>query len=158
MNSEYNNIRRIAVISDTHGHLPGELIAALKNVDLIIHAGDIDRLDILDALKALAPVLAVQGNMDRGDWAHDIPAMELASIEGILIYVLHDLLKLDIEPESIGVKMVISGHTHRPMVEKKGAVLYVNPGSVSLPRGGFKPSFAVIALNDHQLDVQIKDL
>ena len=158
MNSEFKNIRRIAVISDTHGHLPVALIAALKNADLIIHAGDIDRGDILEALETLAPVLAVRGNMDRGDWTKEIPTTEMAVIEDMLVYVLHDRFKLDLEPESIGVKMVISGHTHRPLIEKKGEVIYLNPGSASEPRGGFMPSFALITLNDHRVDIQIKDI
>jgi hypothetical protein len=146
---------RIAVVSDTHGHLDPALMKSLKEADLILHAGDLDSPKVLKALKALAPVTAVRGNMDRGDWAKDIPVMELTPVHEMLFYMIHDLAKMDIDPESMGVRVVIHGHTHRPCVEEKGSVIYLNPGSASLPRGGFSPSYAMIHLQGNRLHVEI---
>ena len=158
MTSEFSNISRIAVISDTHGSLPSNLIHKLKRADLIIHAGDLDNPEIFCFLSTLAPFLAVLGNMDKSKLSGKLSVTELISIDGILFYILHDLAQLDIDPESIGVRVVISGHTHLPRVEEKGKVIYVNPGSATQPRGGFRPSFARIILQDHGIEVQIEEL
>ncbi|MBA3028786.1 MAG: metallophosphoesterase family protein [Desulfobacteraceae bacterium] len=158
MNSEVFAPNRIAVVSDTHGHLNPALLEDLKNADLIIHAGDLDGPEVLNTLKILAPVLAVRGNMDRGGWAEDIPVMEVTPINGMLFYMIHDLARMDLEPESMGIRFVISGHTHRPLVEEKGNVIYLNPGSASLPRGGFPPTYALIHIRENRLNVEIKDI
>jgi uncharacterized protein len=155
MNSEGCSPNRIAVVSDTHGHLEPALMRALKTVDLIIHAGDLDGPDVLKSLKTLSPVIVVRGNMDRGVWAQDIPAMEITTVSGTLVHVIHDLTRMDIDPASINVGLVISGHTHRPLVEEKGPVVYLNPGSASLPRGGFPPTYALIHIRGNGLEVEI---
>jgi len=123
------NSVRIGVIADTHGLLRPEAIAALRGSDFIIHAGDIDEPVILENLSALAPVTAVRGNVDRGPWAKKLPTSAVLEVGGVSIYVIHNLLELDLKPEAAGFSAVISGHTHVPKQENKNGVLYFNPGS-----------------------------
>jgi putative phosphoesterase len=120
---------KIGVISDTHGLLRSEALVALRGSDYIIHAGDIGDPEILTALASIAPVTAIRGNVDREDWARKIPATNILEIEGISIYVLHNLAELDIKPEAAGFAAVIYGHSHEPQQETKNGVLYFNPGS-----------------------------
>jgi len=120
---------RIGLISDTHGLLRPEAIRFLAHSDRIVHAGDIVDASILDALGAIAPVTAVRGNNDRGRWAEALAATEALEVNGVGIYVLHDLAELDIDPAAAGFRVVVSGHSHRPLVEERDGVLYVNPGS-----------------------------
>jgi putative phosphoesterase len=119
----------IGVISDTHGLLRPEAIAVLRGVEMILHAGDIGKPEILDELNKIAPVTAVRGNNDTGDWARDIPDRQLIEIEGFSIYMLHDLKELDLANEAAGVHVVIAGHSHRPLIENRNGILYLNPGS-----------------------------
>ena len=120
----------IGVISDTHGHLRAEAAQALVGVDLIIHAGDIGKPEILEALGAIAPVRAVRGNMD-GYWAFGLPETEVVEIGDVLIYVLHDSFDLDLDPAAAGFVAVINGHTHKAAIENRKGVLYLNPGSAA---------------------------
>ena len=119
----------VGVISDTHGVLPSSAIEAFESTDIIIHAGDIGKPDILDTLRSIAPVVAVRGNMDYGKWAYKLPETEVVEIGEALLYVLHDLHAFDIEPSVAGFSAVISGHTHRPYIEDVGGVLFIKPGS-----------------------------
>lgn len=119
----------IGLISDTHGLLRPEALVALRGVDRIIHAGDICTAEVLDNLAKIAPVTAVRGNNDRGAWAQPVPERETVEIDGVKLHILHDLHELDIDPQTEGVKVVISGHSHRPSSKMDGGVLYVNPGS-----------------------------
>ncbi len=121
--------RTIGVISDTHGLLRPEAVAALRGSDHIIHAGDIGTPDILDKLRAIAPVTAIRGNVDRAPWARKLPETDVHQAAGVLIYILHNLKELDLKPEAAGFAAVISGHSHVPKQEMKGGVLYFNPGS-----------------------------
>ena len=120
---------RIGVISDTHGLLRPEAIAALRGSDRILHAGDVGDPGILDRLRELAPVTAVRGNVDRGPWAAALPETELVEIAGLSIYLIHDLGQLDLKPEAAGIRVVIYGHSHQPKIEEKNGVIYFNPGS-----------------------------
>jgi len=120
---------RIGLISDTHNLLRPEARVALKGVDRIIHAGDICDAGVLRELEAIAPVTAVRGNNDRGAWVQVVHERERIEIGGVAIYVVHDLHDLDIVPESAGVKVVITGHSHRPLMKMENGVLYINPGS-----------------------------
>jgi putative phosphoesterase len=104
-------------------------MAFLHGSDYIVHAGDIGGVSVLADLAAVAPVTAVRGNNDSGDWAKRVPEFEVVQAGEILIYILHDLSKLDLDPESAGFQVVVSGHSHRPSIEQRGRVLYVNPGS-----------------------------
>lgn len=119
----------IGLISDTHGLLRPEALAALRGSDHIIHAGDIGDRKILDKLREIAQVTAVRGNVDRGAWAKKIPATDVLEIHGTMIYVLHILQELDLKPEAAGFAAVICGHSHVPRHEFKNGVLYFNPGS-----------------------------
>ena len=120
---------RIGLISDTHGLLRPEARAFLEGSDHIIHGGDICEPGILQALAAIAPVSAVRGNNDRGPWADRISETELLQFDDVFVYVIHDLGQLDIEPRAAGVTVVVSGHSHKPSVDRRDGVLYVNPGS-----------------------------
>src|SRR5579872_2730340 len=120
---------KIGVISDTHGLLRPEALAAMHGSNYIIHAGDIGDPRILDDLSRIAPVTAVRGNVDREAWAMNLPDTDVLEVAGILIYVLHDLQQLDVKPEAGGFAAVISGHSHEPKQETRHGVLYFNPGS-----------------------------
>ena len=124
----------IGVISDTHGLLRSEAIEALRGSDHIIHAGDVGAPEILDQLRAIAPLTAVRGNIDKSAWARKLPENEVLEIAGISIYVLHDLAMLDLKPEAAGFGVVISGHSHIPRQETHAGVLYFNPGSAGPQR------------------------
>jgi len=119
----------IGVISDTHGLLRQEAVAALREVNYILHAGDVGDPEILDALARIAPVTAVRGNVDTKSWAHALPETEVVELAGRTIYILHDLGSLDLKPEAAGFAVVVYGHSHQPKIEEKNGVLYFNPGS-----------------------------
>ena len=119
----------IGVISDTHGLLRPEALAALRGVDRILHAGDVGELEVLDALRAVAPVTAVRGNVDHGAVGRALRETEVIEIEGISIYMLHEIQKLDLRPEAAGFRVIVYGHSHRPLIEEKKGVVYFNPGS-----------------------------
>lgn len=124
----------VGLISDTHGLLRPEAVRALAGSDLIIHAGDVGGPEILDALRAVAPVVAVRGNVDTGAWAAALPATAVAEVGGTLIYVLHDVNELDLDPAAAGFGVVVSGHSHKPARGERGGVLFVNPGSAGRRR------------------------
>lgn len=120
---------RIGLISDTHGLLRPAVLAFLAGSDRIVHAGDVCDAPVLEALAAIAPVTAVRGNNDTAAWASALPASVRVRLGGVVLYAVHDLATIDIDPAAAGVQVVVSGHSHRPSVEQRGAVLYVNPGS-----------------------------
>jgi uncharacterized protein len=124
-----SRVHTVGVISDTHGLLRPEAVAALTGVERIIHAGDIGERAVLDALGRLAPVSAVRGNNDRGGWTRHIPETEVVEVGGVALYVLHDLHELDLDPRAAGFAAVIAGHSHQPRQEERDGVLYFNPGS-----------------------------
>lgn len=121
--------RLIGVISDTHGLLRPQAVEALRGCEQIIHAGDVGRPEVLDELRRIAPVLAVRGNVDNGPWAAKLPPSEVVQIDDCLIYVLHILEDLDLDPPAAGFRAVIVGHSHQPKIATRQGVLYVNPGS-----------------------------
>ena len=120
---------RVGLISDTHGLLRPEARAFLQGSDYIVHAGDVGHPGILAELARLAPVTVVRGNNDKGPWADHLRESELLRLGEVLVHVIHDLARLDMEPPAAGVRVVISGHSHKPLVEERDGVLYVNPGS-----------------------------
>ena len=124
---------RIGIISDTHGLLRPEAERVLTGVDHIIHAGDIGRPEIVNALRRIAPVTAIRGNVDSGEWAREYPDTKLVHLAGKAIYVLHDLKTLQADPGA-GVDVIISGHSHEPKIDTVGGVLYLNPGSAGRRR------------------------
>jgi putative phosphoesterase len=119
----------IGVISDTHGLLRPEALAALQGVSHIIHAGDVGAPEVLSALAAIAPVTAVRGNNDHGAWAAALAETEVVEVGGVSIYVIHDVAELDVDPVAGGFGVVIAGHSHRPVNEVREGVLWFNPGS-----------------------------
>jgi len=120
---------RVGLISDTHGLLRPQAIEFLQGSDLIVHGGDICDGAILTALAAIAPVIAVRGNNDRGDWAARLRESELFRVGDAFIYAIHDVAAIDIEPRAAGVQVIVSGHSHQPSIRRDCGVLYVNPGS-----------------------------
>ena len=119
----------IGIISDTHGLLRDGALEALRGSALIIHAGDIGGPEILQGLQNLAPVIAVRGNTDHGQWSDSLPETAIAEAGGALIYVLHDIHTLDLNPAAAGFQMVVSGHSHKPGRSETEGVIYMNPGS-----------------------------
>ena len=151
MNSNCKNDFLIGVISDTHGYVPTAVCKAFEQTDLIVHAGDIGRPDVLKALKRISTLVAVRGNMDFGMWANRLPKTKQIRIGHISIYVIHDVQRLDLELEPAGIKAVISGHTHRPVAQEKNGVLFLNPGSASHPKYGKSASVALLRLQANDL-------
>jgi uncharacterized protein len=119
----------IGVISDTHGLLRPEAVAALRGSDRIIHAGDVGEPEILKRLAQIAPVSAVRGNIDKGTWARKLPPSDVLELSSVSIYVLHNIDDLDLKPEAAGFSAVVYGHSHIPKQEMRNGVLYFNPGS-----------------------------
>lgn len=119
----------VGLISDTHGLVRPEALAALRGVERIVHAGDIGSLAVLTALEAIAPVTAIRGNIDRDPWAADLPETAWIELAGHTLYVLHDVKTLALDPAAAGIDVVIAGHSHQPRVADQDGVLYVNPGS-----------------------------
>jgi putative phosphoesterase len=149
---------RVGVISDTHGYLDARVIDAFAGTDLIIHAGDIGKPKILHALATIAPVKAVRGNTDRGPWADDLPSTALVALDLVTLYVLHDIQQLDLEPQSAGIRVVISGHTHRASLEEKNNVVFLNPGSAIEPRHNSPPTVAILTARGEVLDARFVEL
>jgi uncharacterized protein len=119
----------VGVISDTHGLMRPEALAALSRVDHILHAGDIGSEEVLEALRRIAPVTAVRGNNDRDGWAHKLPETQRVRFAEHDVYVIHDLKELAVDPVAERIAIVVSGHSHQPAIERRDGVLYLNPGS-----------------------------
>jgi hypothetical protein len=141
---------RLGVISDTHGYLPPGVQDVFRDVDVILHAGDIGSRKILHALARIAPLLAVRGNMDSEPWADALAEQEFIQAGKNFILLVHDLLKFRLDAVDTDCLAVVNGHTHRPSVEARNGVLYVNPGSAGAPRYGEKPCIALIRVNGHR--------
>jgi hypothetical protein len=148
----------VGVISDTHGLLRPQAIDALRGSDLIIHAGDVGKPEVLDALRALAPVHAVRGNVDRGSWAARLPTTARVEAGGHLFHVLHIVDDLDLDPPTAGVAAVIFGHSHKPLVETRNGVLWLNPGSAGPRRFDLPISLAHVRVTENQLLPEIVTL
>ena len=146
------------MISDTHGLLRPEAVAALKGSDFIVHAGDIGSPEVLAGLSRLAPVTAIRGNVDRAAWARKLAETEVVELAGISIYVLHDLTQLDLKPEAAGFKVVISGHSHVPKQETRNGVLYLNPGSAGPRRFKLPVTIAMVKVVGGSVDARIVEL
>jgi hypothetical protein len=146
----------IGLISDTHGRFPDKVLELFHGVDGILHAGDIGSADILFALEALAPVVAVRGNMDRGAWAERLPTREVLDAGAAEIHLVHDGLNLGVLPLENGKALaVISGHTHRARVACENGILYVNPGSAGDARYGERPSIALLKITGRRLAAEL---
>lgn len=134
----------IGVISDTHGLIRPESLRALRGAELIIHAGDIGKPEVIEALRSIAPVVAIRGNNDREKWARKFPETAVVEVGKVRIYLIHNIKEIKIDPSAAGFQVVISGHSHRPSVLRRGGVLFLNPGSAGPRR--FKLPIAVARL------------
>ena len=148
----------VGVISDTHGLVRPEAIAALRGVSLIIHAGDIGARDVLTELEGIAPVVAVRGNNDRGAWAARLPHARDVELGGARVHVLHDLHELTRDPPRAGWAAVIAGHSHKPSVERRDGVLYLNPGSAGPRRFSLPIALARLTVGRSGVRARIVEL
>ncbi|MEO5690196.1 MAG: metallophosphoesterase family protein [Burkholderiaceae bacterium] len=148
---------RIGLISDTHGLLRPEALEVLRGSDFIVHAGDIGE-GVLVPLSTIAPVTAVRGNNDRAPWAACINHSEWLRFGEITLHVLHDLAELAIDPGAAGVDIVVTGHSHRPMIERRSGVLYVNPGSAGPVRFKLPISVALLQISGRDVTARIVEL
>ena len=144
---------RVGLVSDTHDLLRPEVLAYLRGSDHIVHAGDLCSAGVLEALAQLAPLTAVRGNNDRGDWAQRLAEAETVEIGGIAIHVVHDLKDLRLP---FGVRVVVCGHSHQPGIEEREGVLYVNPGSAGPRRFRLPISAAELHIAGGQLHAQLQ--
>jgi putative phosphoesterase len=142
--------RLVGLISDTHGLLRAEAVAALRGVDRIVHAGDIGDAAILERLAELAPVTAVRGNNDHGAWAERLPAAASLTVDRVTFHVIHDLGELALYRPQDGTRVVVSGHSHRPSIDVRDGVLYVNPGSAGPRRFRLPISVALVTVKRGQ--------
>ena len=149
---------RVGLISDTHGLLRPEAVAALQGSDFIVHGGDIGNAGILEALAAIAPLTVVRGNNDREQWADGIAESELLKVGGVTLYAIHDLSQIDIDPAGAGVRVVVSGHSHKPKIEERDGVLYVNPGSAGPRRFKLPIAVAELIVDGNAVSARIVEL
>jgi putative phosphoesterase len=148
----------VGVVSDTHGYLRPEVVEAFEGVDLIIHAGDIGRLDVIHQLQDVAPVCAVRGNVDREAWAKYYPAATTVKVGDLRFHVLHEISQLDLDPHDAGIAAVVSGHSHRSSIENQNGVLYLNPGSAGPRRFTLPVTIARIDVSGKKIRPEIIEL
>ncbi|MBZ0157883.1 MAG: metallophosphatase family protein [Alphaproteobacteria bacterium] len=146
---------RLGAISDTHGLVRPEAVKALQGVSHILHAGDIGKPEVLESLRAIAPVTAVRGNVDRGPWAYALPVTEVVELGGMSLYILHNIQELDLDPAAAGFRAVIYGHSHMPAIEERNGVLFLNPGSAGPRRFRLPVSLALLRVKEGNLLPQL---
>jgi hypothetical protein len=149
---------RIGIISDTHGLLRPDAVRHLSGVDHIIHGGDIGRPALIEELRRVAPITAIRGNVDKGDWAEAYPETEVVRLAERLIFVIHDLKALQIDPVVESIQVVVSGHSHVPKVDTVGGVLYLNPGSAGQRRFKLPITIATLDISPGGLQPIIHEL
>ena len=125
---------------------------------MILHAGDVGNSQVLEALSGIAPVVAVRGNNDQGEWAEGLPRWEVVEIGAVSIYMLHDLKEIDLSPAGAGFQVVVSGHSHKPSVEERKGVLYVNPGSAGPRRFSLPVSIARLRVIGERVNARVIEL
>jgi len=148
----------VGVISDTHGLVRDEALAALRDSDIILHAGDIGSPNVLHALERIAPTYAVRGNNDRDEWGRSLPLTEVVELGAHLVYLLHDIADLDVDPAAAGFRAVIYGHSHKPGIEQREGVLYLNPGSAGPRRFRLPIAVARMRVSDEGLQAELVEL
>jgi hypothetical protein len=153
-----HNVAFVGLISDTHGLLRRAALVALRGVDLIVHAGDVGAPEIIEQLRALAPVVAVKGNVDNGAWTSCLPLTAVADAGPARIYVLHDLAQLELDPAAAHFDVVVSGHSHKPRQFEKDGILYLNPGSAGPRRFRLPVTVARLDLRSHAWKVEFIDV
>ena len=150
--------RKIGVISDTHGLVRPEVHKVFRHVDLILHAGDIGSPDVLKELQSIAPVTAVRGNNDTGGWARSIPEREELRILASRIYMIHDVKELASSADVASFDVVISGHSHRPSMERRDGILFLNPGSAGPRRFSLPVTVAKLVVRGANIHAEIVEL
>jgi putative phosphoesterase len=153
-----NQDLRVGLVSDTHGLLRPEVRAFLMGCDYIIHGGDIGGAQIVKDLGAIAPLIVVRGNNDAEPWAARIRETELMRAGNIFIYVIHNSKEIDVDPRILGARVVVSGHTHKPLIDERDGVLFVNPGSCGPRRFKLPISFGDMSVTNTSVDVRLVDL
>ncbi|MBA1273281.1 metallophosphoesterase family protein [Stutzerimonas azotifigens] len=153
-----NRALRIGLIADTHGLLRPEALERLRGCDHIVHAGDIGKPEILQALERIAPLSVVRGNNDQEDWAEAIPERLVIHFGRVSLYLLHDLKELDIDPAAQGIRVVISGHSHKPAVNERDGVIYLNPGSAGPRRFKLPISLALLHIQGRDVKPELLTL
>ena len=148
----------VGVISDTHGLLRREAVAALRGSDLIIHAGDVGNPDVIKELSGLAPTHAVRGNVDTGGWAARLPVTELVEVGAHRFFVLHQVSQLCLDPADLGIAAVVFGHSHQPMIETRQGVLFLNPGSAGPRRFKLPVTVARVGVSGARMRPEIVEL
>jgi putative phosphoesterase len=148
----------IGLISDTHGLVRPQALAALKGVDLIIHAGDIGKRDVLKALKTIAPLVAIKGNIDKDRWAKSLPETKALKINDAQLYVIHNVKELEFDPAARGFKVVISGHSHKPSITTRDGVLFVNPGSAGPRRFKLPVALGKLRVDGREVTAELFEL
>jgi hypothetical protein len=149
---------KIGIISDTHGLTRQSVVKAFKDVDLIVHAGDIGTNEALETLQTIAKVYPVRGNVDCGKWTGNLPFTEAVKVGQVYLYVLHDVNELDLDPAVAGFNAVISGHSHVPKIEERDGVLFINPGSAGPRRFKYPVSIAFLYVNGVSIETEIVEL
>ena len=146
---------RIGLISDTHGLIRPEALSALRGVELIVHAGDIGKPEVLEALQTVAPVAAIKGNNDTGSWARRIPEILDLNVKGRTVRVIHNVQDVETDLASAGIHVVVSGHSHQPSVEMRDDVLFVNPGSAGPRRFKLPITLGLLLLQNKDVRAEI---
>lgn len=153
--SSPHSAKLIGLISDTHGLIRPQALATLGGVDLIIHAGDVGKPEVLQSLKTIAPLVAIKGNVDKNGWAKSLPETKALNIGDVRVYLIHNVNELDFNPASRGYEVVISGHSHKPSVVTRDGVLFVNPGSAGPRRFKLPVAMAKLRLDGRNLRAKI---
>jgi putative phosphoesterase len=148
----------VGVISDTHGLMRPQAVAALRGCDLIIHAGDVGNPGVITQLAGIAPIHVVRGNVDKGDWAAELPLTELVEVGERVFFVLHEISQLDLDPADAGFAAVVFGHSHQPLIETRQGVLFLNPGSAGPRRFNLPVSIARIGMSGARMRPEIVEL
>ncbi len=149
---------KIGVISDTHGLIRKSVVKSFNDVDLIVHAGDVGKPEVLETLQSINKVYPVRGNVDNGKWTDNLPFTEVVQVGQVYLYVIHDLDTLDLDPEAAGFNVVISGHSHIPKIEERNGILFINPGSAGPRRFKYPISIAFLYIKGAEIETEIVEL
>jgi putative phosphoesterase len=148
----------VGVISDTHGLIRPQAVAALAGSDMIIHAGDVGASDVIDRLGGVAPTFVVRGNIDTAGWAAHLPPTRIVEVGALRVFVLHEISQLGLDPAAAGVAAVVFGHSHRASIETRGGVLFLNPGSAGPRRFKLPVTVARVRVSGLRMRPEIVEL